>query len=86
MSAAHANVDQGIERRKAIMKFIRAYRAEHGNSPSMQEIADGVGYSTKSSVGRHINILVEAGVLEHDPKKYRSMRPVIQKRKAKIAG
>lgn len=84
MSAAHANVGQGIERRKEIMKFIRAYRAIHGNSPSMQEIADGVGYSTKSSVGRHIGILVEQGLLEHDPHKYRSMRPVVQRRKAKV--
>lgn len=80
MSAAAANVEQGIEKRKAIMKFIRAYRAEYGNSPSMQEIADGVGFSTKSSVTRHVAILAAEGLLEYNPRKYRSVRPIPQKR------
>jgi len=72
-------VKMGIERRKAIMSFIREYIREYHYAPSQREIAEGVGIA-KTAATRHLDILVEEGKLEMTPGVYRSVRPVPRRR------
>ena len=64
----------GVTRRQnAVLEFVAKYCAEHGHSPSYQEIADAVGIASKSGVKRLIDGLVERGRLEMLPRRARSM-------------
>ena len=64
----------GVTRRQnAVLEFVGKYCAEHGHSPSYQEIADAVGIASKSGVKRLIDGLVERGRLEMMPRRARSM-------------
>lgn len=65
----------------AVYDFIQAYLDEHGYSPSLVEIARGVGVSPKSVslISRHIHALVAAGRLQLDKKGYRRITLVGQK-------
>lgn len=59
-----------------IYEFIRAYIAEQGYSPSLAEIARGIGISPKSIslVSRHIHALVDTGRLNFYKKGYRNIQ------------
>ena len=50
---------------EAIEKFISEYVDEYGTSPSVQEIADGIGVS-KPTASRYINYMRENGILDGD--------------------
>ena len=50
--------------RDRILAFIISYQDEHGFSPSMREIANGVGLTSVGSVHRHIEILKSKGILQ----------------------
>ena len=64
----------GVTRRQnAVLEFVNSYCAEHGYSPSYQEIAAAVGISSKSGVKRLIDGLVERGRLEMMPRRARSV-------------
>ena len=64
----------GVTRRQnAVLEFVTKYCAEHGHSPSYQEIADALGIASKSGVKRLIDGLVERGRLEMLPRRARSM-------------
>lgn len=64
----------GITRRQSmVLEFIVRYCQENGHSPSYQEIADAVGFSSKSGVKRMIDNLVERGRLEAMPRRSRSL-------------
>lgn len=52
--------------RTAIQKFIVDYITEHGYSPSVREIGDGVSLKSTSSVQRHLVKMLENGELETD--------------------
>lgn len=54
--------------RKMIVKFIIRYINEHGYSPSMQEIGEGIGIKARSCICRNIRILIQIGELETDAK------------------
>lgn len=43
------------------LAFIRAYMAEHGASPSFEEIREGLGLTSKSGVHRLLQALEERG-------------------------
>ena len=75
MSGLAGNVVRlGVTRRQnAVLEFIGRYCAEHGHSPSYQEIADAVVIASKSGVKRLIDGLVERGRLEMMPRRARSM-------------
>lgn len=75
-------ITQGIERRRAIMRFIKDYMKRNGFAPSIDEIATAVDLSSKTAVRHHIDILVEEGQLAVTPGKYRSLR-VLDKPKKK---
>ena len=49
--------------RDSILAFIIAYHEEHGFSPTMREIASGIGVASVGCVHKHINSLKEAGLL-----------------------
>lgn len=54
----------------AIEKFVSDYTDSNGISPTMQEVADGVG-SSKATVQRYIAQLCEDGILDYSG--YRTM-------------
>jgi repressor LexA len=66
-------IAQGVDRRKAILKFIRSYIKRHGYGPSMEEIAEAVGLS-KSAARHHLLILREEKKVDMTPGVYRSLR------------
>ena len=52
---------QGIETRKRIVAFVKAFIIENKYSPSIAEIGAGIGLRSKGAVGRQLNILKENG-------------------------
>lgn len=48
---------------KMVWIFIADYKNLYGYSPSYKEIAEGVGFSSKSGVSRHINRLINEGLI-----------------------
>lgn len=58
-----------------IFQFIQAYANQHGYSPSLVEIARGIGISPKSIslVSRNIHALVKSGQLRFHRKGYRNI-------------
>lgn len=76
-------ITQGIERRRAIMRFIKGYLKKNGFSPSIEEIAIAVDLSSKTAVRHHLEILVADGQLAMTPGKYRSIRIAEQRKPPK---
>jgi repressor LexA len=60
-------------RQKLVLEFVTKYCAEHGYSPSYQEIGEAVGISSKSGVKRLVDALVDRGRLETMPRRARSL-------------
>lgn len=58
--------DHGIQVRNKIIDFITGYIIQHGYSPTVKEIGDGVGLKSTSSVHSHVKQLIEEGKLETD--------------------
>ncbi len=61
-----------------IYEYIQSYIDEHGHSPSLVEVARGIGISPKSIslISRSIHALVEAGRLSLGKKGYRKVQVV----------
>ncbi len=59
-----------------VYEYIQDHIGEHGYSPSLSEVARGIGISPKSIslISRSIHALVEAGRLKFDKKGYRSVQ------------
>jgi SOS-response transcriptional repressor LexA len=55
-----------------VYAFICRYVGEHGLSPSLQEIADGVGLS-KTTASTSIEFLEAQGKITHQPGKVRTV-------------
>lgn len=51
--ASAASTAQVIERRRAILRFIKAYKKNHESSPTIEEIRVAVGLASKNSVQHH---------------------------------
>nr|CAI9744591.1 hypothetical protein [uncultured bacterium] len=64
--------------RDAILVFISAFREEYGISPTMREIAEGVGVSSPATIHRHIANLRKEGLLQ-DTAPCKSRNLVIKK-------
>lgn len=54
------------KKRKEIRDFIIEYIKEHGYSPSVREIGDGVGLKSTSTVHKHLIIMLQEGMIETD--------------------
>lgn len=72
--ASAALMAQGIEKRRAILRYIKAHQKKHGYSPTVQEITDELGYTSKNAVRHHLVILTEEGFIAHQPRKHRSLQ------------
>lgn len=57
---------KGELRRVKILEFIKVYIKKYGYSPSYEEIGEGVGLKSKSSVYTHIKKMLDIGMLETD--------------------
>jgi repressor LexA len=59
-----------------VYEYIEAHLSEHGYSPSLTEVARGIGISPKSVslISRSIHALVDAGRLRFDKKGYRKVQ------------
>lgn len=66
-------VEQGEQRRREIMTFLRQYIGEHGWAPTIQEIADAVGLVSPNSTRNHLHKLAEEGYLKLEPKQARAI-------------
>lgn len=64
-------------RQQEIMDFIRAFRREHGHSPILKEIAEGLNPPvTTTAVNRHVTELIEKGRLRKtEAGKSRNLEP-----------
>ncbi len=51
------------KRQQAVLQFIRRFVAEEGRSPTLQEVARGVGSSAVSTIHKHVQHLIDKGFL-----------------------
>lgn len=56
----------GIKQREKILQYIIDYIQEHGYSPSIREICEGVGLKSTSSVHSHLVRMEKEGMIETD--------------------
>jgi repressor LexA len=55
------------------LAFIEHFVATHGYSPKLHEVCEGIGISSKGTVSRYINALIEAGLLVKEVGKSRGL-------------
>lgn len=60
--------------KQRILRYIAAYIKENEYSPSVREIADGVGLLSTSTVHCHLYDLKESGYIEYQKKRPRTIR------------
>lgn len=51
------------KRQQAVLRFIRTFLQEEGRSPTLKEIAEGVGSSAVSTIHKHVQHLIDKGFL-----------------------
>lgn len=61
------------DRQQQICDFIRAFSQENGYPPTFREIGESVGLKSPSTVDHHMKRLREAGVLQYEEGKPRSI-------------
>ncbi|MNJ09598.1 LexA repressor [compost metagenome] len=61
-------------KRSAILTFIRDRIADHGQPPSLADIATAFGFASRSVARKHIQALCEAGYIEVTPNQARGIR------------
>lgn len=74
--AGSALIAQGIDRRRAILRFIKDFVKKEGCAPSIAEIAAGVDLASNTAVRHHLQVLKEEGFVDWNPDRYRSLRIV----------
>lgn len=60
-------------KREEIMQFLRQFTQENGYPPSMREISSAVGLQSTATVHYHLNALREAGLINMDELKKRTI-------------
>lgn len=71
--AGSALIAQGIDRRRAILRFVKDYRKREGYAPSVAEIATGVELLSNTAVRHHLETLKAEGFIDWTPGRYRSL-------------
>ena len=61
-------------REKEVLEFIKDFAMKNGFAPSLDEIREGLGLSSVSTVHEHISKLVSKGFLARHPNKARSVQ------------
>ena len=57
-----------------MLRFIRSHLAQHGQGPTLNEIGTTLGISSKGTVHRYVQALVEKGYLHHTERGWRGIR------------
>ena len=60
------NKVKSAETRKRILNFIVDYITAHGYAPTVREIGAGIGFKSSSTVQKHVEKMLEIGMLESD--------------------
>ena len=61
--------------RASILAYVHDCAEQAGRPPSLAEIAERFGFASRNAARKHVQALVEAGLLEHVPQQARSLRP-----------
>jgi len=72
--AGSALIAQGIDRRRAILRFVKDYSKKEGYPPSIAEIAKGVDLASNTAVRHHLETLKAEGFVDWTPDRYRSLK------------
>lgn len=80
--ASSALIAQGIDRRRALVRFLKAYLKKNGYSPSIEEITVGIGLTSKTATRHHLDVLRDEGTVTWTEGRYRSLRLVEKSEKA----
>lgn len=56
------------------LQFIEDYFSTHQHAPKLLEVAQGIGISSKGTVSRYINTLIQAGYLAKAPHRHRGLQ------------
>lgn len=56
------------------LQFIRHYVASHGYAPKLQEIAEGIGISSRGVAHRYVQALIDGGYIEASSGRHRGIR------------
>lgn len=64
------------KRQRQILDYIHGFIAEHGYSPSLQEIGEHFRLSSVATVHKHVQHLVEKGLVRKSWNRSRSVEPV----------
>ena len=65
---------QLTDQQRRVLDFIERYSAIHTVAPKLQEIADGIGISSRGVAHRYVQALTEAGYVETSPGRHRGIR------------
>lgn len=62
------------DNQRTVLNFIQRYIAIHSVSPKLQEIAEGIGISSRGVAHRYVQALVDADFLANDKGRHRGIR------------
>lgn len=68
------SMDNMTPKRRAILEFIRERIADHGQPPSLADIAQRFGFASRSVARKHITALSQAGFIDVTPNQARGIR------------
>lgn len=62
-----------------LLRFLSCFINKHEHAPTFQEIADGVGFSSKSAVSVRLSKLKDRGLIDYQPRNFRTLRICVQR-------
>ena len=68
------NSEQLTDKQQLTLDFIQRYIATHTIAPKLQEIAEGIGISSRGVAHRYVQALTDAGFIETNNSKHRGIR------------
>ncbi len=69
-----SNTKQLTDKQQLTLDFIQRYLAIHSIAPKLQEIADGIGISSRGVAHRYVQALTDAGFISTNNNKHRGIR------------
>ena len=79
-SPFHPTLDSLTPRQRDVLEFIRAHVEQEGLPPTLQQIANALGFAQACGARKHVLKLQEAGMLSVRPHEARGLRLVDSKR------
>jgi len=68
------NISMLTSLEQRMLRFIRSYLAQHGQGPTLTEIGDALGQSSKGTVHRYVQALIDKGFLLRTERGWRGIR------------